>query len=131
MKDVRDKSHPNYQRIVDYVAHLAICHTIMIQVENGKEVYSAQSPDELALVNAAKYFGAVFKSRPASDKITIDFWGEDRTYEILKIIEFSSERKRMSIIVKDPEGKIRVLIKGADTILIPRLRQVEPDSEEY
>jgi len=37
-----------------------------------KETYSAQSPDELALVNAAKVFGMRFKSRPNPRSIVIE-----------------------------------------------------------
>ena len=57
--------------------HLALCHTVLIHEEEdakeGKPIdtYSAQSPDELALVNAAKAFGVEFKHRPRSDMIDI------------------------------------------------------------
>ena len=40
--------------------------------EPVQEIYSAQSPDELALVNAAKQFGIKFKSRPNSRTIMIE-----------------------------------------------------------
>lgn len=62
---------------MNYLVHVALCHTILIHEEEdpvkGKptERYSAQSPDELALVNAAKEFGVEFKSRPRSDLIDI------------------------------------------------------------
>lgn len=38
---------------------LACCHTIVIDERKG--TYNAASPDELALVNAAKQFGYEFK----------------------------------------------------------------------
>lgn len=37
-----------------------------------------------------------------------------RTLELLNIIEFSSARKRMSVIIKNEEGKLLLLCKGAD-----------------
>lgn len=37
-----------------------------------RDMYSAQSPDELALVNAAKQFGVRFKSRPNNKTILIE-----------------------------------------------------------
>ena len=45
----------------------------------------------------------------------------DDTYKLLNVIEFTSDRKRMTVIVRDPDGKIQVMCKGADTILIPLL----------
>ena len=40
-------------------------------------------------------------------------------YKLLNIVEFTSERKRMTVIVQDQGGKIEVITKGADTILFP------------
>ena len=40
--------------------------------EQMREVYSAQSPDELALINAAKAFGMRFKQRPNARTIVIE-----------------------------------------------------------
>jgi len=65
-----DKNHENHHNIVNYLVHIALCHTILIHEEEDEvkgalvDKYSAQSPDELALVNAAKQFGVEFKSRP-------------------------------------------------------------------
>ena len=47
--------------------------------------------------------------------------GAERKYELLNVIEFSSARKRMSVIVKDEEGRILVMCKGADSIIATRL----------
>ena len=40
---------------------LALCHTVMPEVKDGVLEYQAQSPDENALVSAARNFGFVFK----------------------------------------------------------------------
>jgi phospholipid-translocating ATPase len=48
---------------------LAACHTIII--DHSKGTYNSASPDELALVNAAKQFGYVFKERDEHDNIII------------------------------------------------------------
>ena len=42
-------------------------------------------------------------------------------YKLLYTLEFNSTRKRMSVILRDPEGKIIVMSKGADSILFPKL----------
>jgi len=39
---------------------LALCHTVMTEEKNGKIIYQAQSPDENALVSAARSFGFAF-----------------------------------------------------------------------
>ena len=48
---------------------LACCHTIIIDEKKGS--YNSSSPDELALVNAAKQFGYEFANRDGENKITI------------------------------------------------------------
>jgi magnesium-transporting ATPase (P-type) len=48
---------------------LACCHTIIIDQKKGK--YNSSSPDELALVNAAKQFGYEFKDRDENDNIVV------------------------------------------------------------
>jgi len=53
--------------------NLAICHTIIIENKNGKLNYNASSPDELALVNAARFFGVKYIDRDEENNIFIDF----------------------------------------------------------
>jgi magnesium-transporting ATPase (P-type) len=48
---------------------LACCHTIIIDQKKG--TYNSSSPDELALVNAAKQFGYEFIDRDENDNIVI------------------------------------------------------------
>jgi magnesium-transporting ATPase (P-type) len=48
--------------------------------------------------------------------------GEVEKYELLNVIEFTSTRKRMSVIVRSPDNKIICMTKGADSIIIPRLQ---------
>ncbi|XP_076005457.1 putative phospholipid-transporting ATPase IM [Genypterus blacodes] len=100
---------------------LALCHTVMAEdKEEGELLYQAQSPDEGALVTAARNFGFVFQSRtPAS--VSIVEMGKRRSYELLAILDFNNVRKRMSVIVRSPEGKLSLYCKGADTIIYERL----------
>lgn len=51
-----------------------------------------------------------------------DTWDGERKYKLLNLIEFDSTRKRMTVVVKTPEGKILVICKGADSIIEKRLR---------
>jgi len=43
--------------------------------------------------------------------------GRDETYEILNVLEFTSSRKRMSVVVRMPDNSIKLMIKGAVNIL--------------
>ena len=63
----------------------------------GELVYQAQSPDEGALVTAARNFGFVFRSR-TSETIMVVEMGKTRIYQLLAILDFSNTRKRMSVI---------------------------------
>ena len=40
---------------------------------------------------------------------------------MLEVIEFTSNRKRMTVLVKTSDNRILCIVKGADTIIIPRL----------
>ena len=51
------------QDCVEFFKLLALCHTVLPSTEEGQLKYNAQSPDEAALVSAARNFGFVFKNR--------------------------------------------------------------------
>ncbi|KAF6727503.1 Phospholipid-transporting ATPase ID [Oryzias melastigma] len=100
---------------------LALCHTVMAEEKTeGELFYQAQSPDEGALVTAARNFGFVFRSR-TPDSICIVEMGKQLSYELLAILDFNNVRKRMSVIVRGPEGKLSLYCKGADTIIYEKL----------
>ncbi|KGL84223.1 putative phospholipid-transporting ATPase ID, partial [Tinamus guttatus] len=100
---------------------LALCHTVMSEEKSpGELLYKAQSPDEGALVTAARNFGFVFRAR-TPHTVTVQELGRAVTYQLLAILDFNNLRKRMSVIVRSPEGRIRLYCKGADTILLERL----------
>uniref|UniRef100_A0A8B9T0M1 Phospholipid-transporting ATPase n=2 Tax=Neognathae TaxID=8825 RepID=A0A8B9T0M1_ANAPL len=106
---------------------LSLCHTVMSEEKSeGELFYKAQSPDEGALVTAARNFGFVFRSRTPKT-ITVHELGRAITYQLLAILDFNNIRKRMSVIVRSPEGKIRLYCKGADTILLERLHPANQD----
>ncbi|XP_072134331.1 phospholipid-transporting ATPase ID isoform X1 [Mobula birostris] len=106
---------------------LSLCHTVMSEEKSEGELsYQAQSPDEGALVTAARNFGFVFRSR-TPETITVNEMGKPVIYRLLAILDFNNVRKRMSVIVRNPEGQIRLYSKGADTILFERLH---PSNEE-
>uniref|UniRef100_A0A3B3SJR2 Phospholipid-transporting ATPase n=1 Tax=Paramormyrops kingsleyae TaxID=1676925 RepID=A0A3B3SJR2_9TELE len=100
---------------------LGLCHTVMAEEKKaGDLLYQAQSPDEGALVTAARNFGFVFRSR-TPETVNIVEMGVQKSYELEAILDFNNVRKRMSVIVRSPEGKLSLYCKGADTIVYERL----------
>lgn len=84
--------------------------------------YSASSPDELALVEGANALGYKFKGKDYNQVIEIEVpykgYTKSKHYKLLNVLEFSSNRKRMSIIVEDIKArKILLLTKGADSVI--------------
>ena len=92
--------HENYPMIHSLFEILAVCHTIIVEEKDGAIIYNASSPDELALVNAAKFFDYTFKGRDEDNNIVVDVKGKLRKYKLLNVIEFTSSRKRMTVIVR-------------------------------
>ncbi|KAK5708004.1 drs2 neo1 protein [Elasticomyces elasticus] len=116
------------QKARDFILAMALCHTALPETtDNGDVKFQASSPDELALLEAAQDLGYLLVQR-ASHSITLLHTSADgeqskETYEILDVVEFSSKRKRMSIVVRCPDGRIWLLCKGADSVIVPRLQQ--------
>nr|CAD7200129.1 unnamed protein product [Timema douglasi] len=112
---------------------LALCHTVMPEDKNGKLEYQAQSPDEAALVSAARNFGFVFKER-SPNSITIEVMGQREVYELLCILDFNNVRKRMSVILRR-NGQLRLYCKGADNVIYERLkagnRELKTKTQEH
>ncbi|CAF1125108.1 unnamed protein product [Adineta ricciae] len=104
---------------------LALCHTVMTEEMDGKITYQAQSPDENALVTAARAFGFEFMSRTQSS-ITGRFRNQVQTFDLLNILDFNNYRKRMSVIIQN-QGKIILYCKGADSVIKQRLASSESD----
>eukprot|EP00743_Colponemidia_sp_Colp-15_P002993 GILK01003236.1.p1 GENE.GILK01003236.1~~GILK01003236.1.p1 ORF type:complete len:1259 (+),score=240.27 GILK01003236.1:51-3779(+) len=110
--------------VFEFLEALSLCHTVIPEEkEDGEIAYHAASPDESALLNGAKELGFVFRCRTPDNCAVVDMNGEQKTYQILNVIEFTSDRKRMSVIVRTPDNKIKLLCKGADSIILERLKQ--------
>ena len=130
IKYIQQHPHTGFSRKATFfILSLALCHTCFPETdEKGEITYQAASPDEQALVQAAQELGYIvvdrqnatinIKVKPAGDKED----GVLSYYKVLNIIEFSSARKRMSIVVRMPNQRICVFCKGADSTIIPLLR---------
>ncbi|KAL3475640.1 hypothetical protein BJX99DRAFT_229359 [Aspergillus californicus] len=113
-----------------FILALTLCHTCLPEEdESGNTTFQAASPDELALVTAAQELGYLVHDRQPNT-LTIRTFPNgmeetpvDEVYEILDIIEFSSARKRMSVVVRMPDRRICLFCKGADSVLMRLLKR--------
>lgn len=106
-----------------FMVALAVCHTVVTEHTPGDPPqieFKAQSPDEAALVATARDCGFTVIGRH-NDDLIVNVMGEERTYTVMNLLEFNSSRKRMSAIVRMPDGTIRLFCKGADSIIYSRL----------
>ncbi|CAG8786310.1 6372_t:CDS:10, partial [Gigaspora margarita] len=115
------RNHPTGNVINEFLSLLSICHTV---IPERKDDNPAR-----ALVKGASLLDYVFTTRrPKSVNVRIN--GVDYEYEILSICEFNSTRKRMSTVVRGPDGKITLYCKGADTVILERLSDDNPFVEQ-
>jgi phospholipid-translocating P-type ATPase (flippase) len=117
---------------VQFFELLALCHTVLPEQKSESLqslVYQAQSPDEGALVSAARNFGFAFVSRTA-ESMTVNALGKRETYDLLNVLEFNSDRKRMSVIVRRHADRALILLtKGADDKILALLDANELKSQ--
>ncbi|XP_059453929.1 putative phospholipid-transporting ATPase 9 [Corylus avellana] len=130
-------NEPRADVIQEFLRLLAICHTAIPEVdeETGRISYEAESPDEAAFVIAARELGFEFYERTQTSISLHEFdpiFGRklERSYKLLNVLEFSSSRKRMSVIVRNEEGKLLLLCKGADSVMFERLAKNGREFEE-
>ncbi|KAH7287161.1 hypothetical protein KP509_32G041100 [Ceratopteris richardii] len=128
LMDGRWKNEPTSETIQLFFRILAVCHTAIPERDpvTGIINYEVESPDEGAFVVAAREFGFEFYKRTQSSVLVnepdLSNGGLlSREYKVLDLLEFSSARKRMSIIVEDDSGDIFLFCKGADSIIFERL----------
>ncbi|KAL6765132.1 hypothetical protein V8C86DRAFT_2461703 [Haematococcus lacustris] len=113
--------------------------------------YQGPSPDEVALVEGAWRLGFRLESRSKgghargdrasgqggggggadggqdTDQLHLSLLGRPLRVGLLNVLEFSSDRKRMSVVIRAPNGRLVAFVKGADSAMLPLLR---PDTPE-
>ena len=90
--------------------------------------YNASSPDELALINFAKYMEYEYHGMDIDNNISLRVKGEqiEGKYRLLHVLEFNSTRKRQSVVIEVKTAEkveIWILTKGADSVIEKRLAQ--------
>lgn len=110
------------------LAHECVPETVTKGDGTKVTFYQGPSPDEVTLVDFAKNQGFHFVETSDTmikmnySKAEEDGKVEEITYQVFRRMEFNSDRKRMSIILRDPkDGLIKMYTKGADSIIKDRL----------
>ncbi|XP_037688749.1 probable phospholipid-transporting ATPase VA isoform X2 [Choloepus didactylus] len=95
----------------------------------GRELrYEAESPDEAALVYAARAYRCALAAR-LHDQVAVELPHLGTlTFELLHTLGFDSTRKRMSVVIRHPlTDEITVYTKGADSVLMDLLLPCSSD----
>eukprot|EP01006_Ploeotia_vitrea_P029689 TRINITY_DN62183_c0_g1_i1.p1 TRINITY_DN62183_c0_g1~~TRINITY_DN62183_c0_g1_i1.p1 ORF type:complete len:1151 (-),score=112.61 TRINITY_DN62183_c0_g1_i1:2006-5458(-) len=108
---------PFHNEIVDFMLALSLCHTVVLSTEEGGD-YEGQSPDEVALIRMCAANRFKLKA-VAPDSVTVEILGREMTYQLLATLPFSSDRKRMSVVVRTPQNELVLFSKGADSAMLP------------
>ncbi|GAB2274776.1 Alanine aminotransferase 2 [Dionaea muscipula] len=129
MKDMllQDAVSKGFPDVIRFLTVMAVCNTVVpTRSKNDQIQYKAQSQDEEALVQAAARLHMVLVRRNMN-VLDIDFDGSTLHYELLDTLEFTSDRKRMSVVVRDCQnGKIILMSKGADETILPHAYSGQP-----
>ena len=129
--DLKDEGKKNL--ISEFLLCLSLCHSVLIdnkkKKENGFLEYNCSSPDEKALVYFARSQKYILKNKSLDNKITLEINGKEKVFDLLNTLEYSSERKRMSVIVKTEDNKYMVYAKGADSMIELLLSNEDKNSE--
>lgn len=99
--------------------------SIQSQTESDQHYYSEQirnyqasSPDEVALVKWTEEVGLALFKRDLTSLQLKPSNGQILQYTILQVFPFTSETKRMGIIVRDEtSGEVTFYLKGADVVM--------------
>ncbi|KAG6829409.1 hypothetical protein H0H92_004611 [Tricholoma furcatifolium] len=124
-EDLTDRSSDQRAHLIAFFRALAVCHSVLADKPDAQNdpyhlEYKAESPDEAALVAGARDAGFPFINK-SKDSMDIEVMGQRERYTLLKMLEFNSTRKRMSVVVRNPEGRLVLYTKGADTVIYARL----------
>ncbi|CAO1635680.1 unnamed protein product [Jaminaea pallidilutea] len=107
-------------RVKDLVFALALCHNVTPVInDDGTTTYQASSPDEVAIVKWTDSVGLTLMERSrTSVTLRAAASGLVFTFDILEVFPFTSESKRMGIVIRErSSGDITFYQKGADVVM--------------
>lgn len=139
------KNKTESNKVYEFFKHMTICHSVMVDKDSQKKkeqensdaesvdkneadsnLYQCSSPDELALIVAAKEVNITLVDR-TKEYVMIEDDNHKRKYRMHAEFTFDSKRKRMSTIVEDDFGKFFIYTKGADNEMIKKIKWLRND----
>ena len=110
--------------IRDTITALGLCHNVTPTLEDGIKGFQASSPDEIALVKFAEEIKIELSKRTQTQIQIINGNNQEENYEILANFPFSSETKRMGILLKNIETqRIIFYLKGAEVVMEEKVQE--------
>jgi len=103
--------------------NLLVCSETLITRHGISLRYLSPSPDEVAFAEALDVVGVHLIERDAQNNVIIEYQGDQYVYETLAVLQFQSHRLRMTVVSRDPEGRVYAYSKGADTIMLPDMNK--------
>lgn len=129
---------------VDFFLALLLCNSANV-IETGspaegtfQRLYQSESPDEVALLLAMDSMGLTLESR-MGDEARIKLHDQDHQIgarivhariQCPAVLPFESANRRMSVVVRLPDGKLKLYVKGADSAVLPLLRTQSGDDKK-
>ncbi|KAG6453561.1 hypothetical protein O3G_MSEX008214 [Manduca sexta] len=129
LNDTNDAQHTQKIRSTDRIpvdnAFTAALHHVPAEDPPAE----AESPDELALAEAALAYGYELRCR-SPDEVEVGMRGEVTKFKVLRVQQFDSNRKCMSVAMRMPSGQVVVYVKGADSTVLGALAPMRGGSAE-
>jgi phospholipid-translocating ATPase len=116
-------------RLYELVEALSVCHNVTPVISDNELTYQASSPDEVAIVRWTEVVGVKLYKRDRTSITILNPLEEEQEYQVLHIFPFTSESKRMGIIVKYND-EITFFVKGADVVMKRIIRNNDWVEEE-
>lgn len=117
-KKLRYIKRDKHYIVRDLITCLAVCHNVTPSIENNVKVYQASSPDEIALVKIAEQLNLTLVERDTTYITLLNPLKERERFKIEAIFPFTSENKRMGIILRHVKtNRIVFYLKGADSVM--------------
>lgn len=104
----------------DFLVAMAACNSIRERPGKAKQ-YISVSLDEIALVEGASRLGYSLVESSAETR-TVSLLDKKTEFKVLHEIPFTPNRRRMSVILQSPEGRIVLMCKGAPEFILKQLR---------
>ncbi|EAY02162.1 phospholipid-translocating P-type ATPase, flippase family protein [Trichomonas vaginalis G3] len=120
----KTKQEATHGPLLPLLINIGICNSVVL---TNNEI-SSESPDEEALVKKAGELNVKLTDKNL-EFTTLSIAGNDEKFRLLTSIDFTSARKRMSVLVRDKDGIITLYSKGADSIMLGLLKKDQDPSQ--